>query len=89
MPYIIFLLQKLRLRRFVFVVSDRWDFIDTTGEQKIFKIRQVHVHSPSFSKDVKIYKLKNRMAYGKPCTHTHTNFHKEHHNTNQQITIIK
>lgn len=41
---------KKRINTFVFVLSERWDFIDTTGEQKIFKIRQVHVRSQVFQK---------------------------------------
>lgn len=31
-------------------MSDKWDFIDTTGEQKIFKIRQVHVRCQVFKR---------------------------------------
>lgn len=89
----IFLLRKTvvkkRINTFVFVLSERWDFIDTTGEQKIFKIRQVHVRSQVFQKVSKFANWKTDWPKGLNHTHIPTHFHMKHHNTNKHITIIK
>lgn len=92
---VIFLLRKpvvkKRINTFVFVLSERWDFIDTctTGEQKIFKIRQVHVRSQVFQKVSKFANWKTDWPKGLNHTHIPTHFHMKHHNTNKHITIIK
>lgn len=73
---VIFLLRKpvvkKRINTFVFVLSERWDFIDTTGEQKIFKIRQVHVRSQVFQKVSKFANWKTDWPKGNNHTHIHT-----------------